>query len=95
MTRSSPPMQMKQNPATPQSSRPWVGAAGKLAIAIFVLTLLGLLFTEHRAHVLGWLPILLLLALCPLLHMTMHGGHGAPDAEDSARSRPADPPHRH
>jgi hypothetical protein len=34
-----------------------------------------LLFTEHRAHVLGaliWLPLL----LCPLLHMFMHGGHG-------------------
>jgi len=34
-----------------------------------------LLFTEHRAHVLGaliWLPLL----LCPLMHIFMHGGHG-------------------
>ncbi len=34
-----------------------------------------LLFTEHRAHVLGvliWLPLL----LCPLMHVFMHGGHG-------------------
>jgi hypothetical protein len=34
-----------------------------------------LLFTEHRAHVLGvliWLPLL----LCPLMHTFMHGGHG-------------------
>jgi Protein of unknown function (DUF2933) len=34
-----------------------------------------LLFTEHRAHVLGaliWLPLL----LCPLMHFFMHGGHG-------------------
>jgi len=34
-----------------------------------------LLFTEHRAHVLGalvWLPLL----LCPLMHLFMHGGHG-------------------
>ena len=33
-----------------------------------------LLFTEHRAHVLGvliWLPLL----ACPLMHMFMHGGH--------------------
>ena len=34
-----------------------------------------LLFTEHRAHVLGaliWLPLL----LCPLMHLFMHGKHG-------------------
>jgi len=34
-----------------------------------------LLFTEHRAHVLGlliWLPLL----ACPLMHLFMHGGHG-------------------
>ena len=34
-----------------------------------------LLFTEHRAHVLGLLPWLFLLA-CPLMHLFMHGGHG-------------------
>jgi len=48
----------------------------------FGLVLLGflviagaLLFTEHRAHVLGaliYLPIL----LCLLMHLFMHGGHG-------------------
>ena len=34
-----------------------------------------LLFTEHRAHVLGilvWLPLL----ACLLMHVFMHGGHG-------------------
>ncbi len=34
-----------------------------------------LLFTEHRAHVLGALILLPLLA-CPLMHLFMHGGHG-------------------
>jgi hypothetical protein len=33
------------------------------------------MLTEHRAHVLGALPFLLLLA-CPLLHLFHHGGHG-------------------
>ena len=33
-----------------------------------------LLFTEHRAHVLGLLPYAILLA-CPLMHMLMHHGH--------------------
>ncbi len=33
------------------------------------------LVTEHRAHVFGALPYLLLLA-CPLMHVFMHRGHG-------------------
>jgi len=42
---------------------------GFLAVAGFFL------FTEHRAHALGILPYLILLA-CPLMHMFMHHGHG-------------------
>ena len=62
----------------------------------WILVLLGfaviaaiLLFTEHRAHVLGVL-IYLPLLLCPLMHVFMHGGHrghgisGQPDRERSA-----------
>lgn len=45
---------------------------GFLAIAGF------LLFTEHRAHLLGILPYLILLA-CPLMHLFMHHGHGGHD----------------
>lgn len=33
------------------------------------------LLTEHRAHVVGALPLLILLA-CPLMHVFMHHGHG-------------------
>ncbi len=42
---------------------------GFLAVAGFFL------FAEHRAHVLGVLPYLFLLA-CPLMHLFMHHGHG-------------------
>ena len=45
----------------------WV-LIGFLAIAAFFL------FTEHRAHLLGVLPFLLLF-LCPLLHFFGHHGH--------------------
>lgn len=48
--------------------------AGFVAIALFFL------LTEHRAHLLGALPYLLVLA-CPLMHLFhRHGnhGHGAP-----------------
>ena len=41
---------------------------GFLAIGGFFLV------TEHRAHLLGWLPFILL-ALCPLMHFFGHGGH--------------------
>ena len=33
------------------------------------------LWTEHRAHLLGFLPYAFLLA-CPLMHVFMHHGHG-------------------
>ena len=42
---------------------------GFMVIAAF------LLLSEPRAHVLGVLPYLLLLA-CPLMHLFMHHGHG-------------------
>lgn len=47
----------------------WIIAlAGFLVISAFFL------FSEHRAHFLGFLPYLLLL-LCPIFHLFMHGGH--------------------
>lgn len=51
------------------TSRAFLVSLAFLAIAVF------LLLSEHRAHFLGALPFLLL-ALCPLLHVFMHGRHG-------------------
>jgi hypothetical protein len=54
---------------------------GFLAVAGFYL------LTEHTAHVFGVLPFLLF-ALCPLMHLFMHGGHGgdggAPERGDKS-----------
>lgn len=81
-----------------QARRSWTGTTGKIAIGILAVALVALLFTEHRIHVLGWTPLLLLL-LCPLLHMSMHGGHGGHGggaSDDTASTTPAStPPHRH
>jgi hypothetical protein len=50
------------------------------------------LVTEHRAHLLGWLPFLFILA-CPLMHLFMHHGHGSdgsdetPDSDEPDRNR--------
>lgn len=43
------------------------------------------LLAEHRAHVLPFLPWLLL-AACPLLHVFMHGGHGHEGHGESGRA---------
>ena len=61
----------EQQTHDPSGRRPRINWAliGFLAIAAFFL------LTEHRAHLLGVLPFLLL-ALCPLLHLFGHGGHG-------------------
>lgn len=75
-----------------QSGR--IGSGG-IFIA-FALIALFFLFTEHRAHLFGWLPFLLLLA-CPLLHFFHgHGGHGdhagqqgQPRDSDSGTGRPS------
>lgn len=46
------------------------------------------LVTEHRAHLLGWLPFLFVLA-CPLMHLFMHHGHGGADhGEPVGRNKP-------
>jgi len=47
--------------------------SGLVLIAVLAIAAL-FLWQEHKAHLLGALPFVLLL-LCPLLHM-FHGGHG-------------------
>ena len=50
---------------------------GFLAIAAYFL------LTEHRAHVVPYLPFLLLLA-CPLMHLFMHHGHSGHGGHEQA-----------
>ena len=47
---------------------PWIWVTLAVVLGFF-------LFTEHRAHLFGVLPYLLIL-LCPLMHVFMHKGHG-------------------
>lgn len=61
------------------------------------------LLTEHRAHLFGILPFILL-AACPLLHIFGHGGHGSHGGDEGGRGGEAEkrpgqkaepPPHAH
>ena len=46
---------------------------------------------EHRAHLLGVLPYLILLA-CPLMHLFMHRGHGHGSGGNEPPASTAVPP---
>jgi hypothetical protein len=50
------------------------GSRNRLVLIGFLAIAAYFLWTEHRAHVVQFLPYALLL-LCPLLHL-FHGGHG-------------------
>ncbi len=56
--------------------RSWLWSRSGLVLLVFLGVAAFFLITEHTAHVFGVLPYLLLL-LCPLMHLFMHGGHGA------------------
>lgn len=79
-TGTAPP---PPDPGRPRPGTNWV-LIGFLAVAAFFL------LAEHRAHLLGWLPYLLLLA-CPLMHLFHgHGGHGS--HRDGGGDGPSDKP---
>lgn len=79
----------------------------RYAIGLLVFGAIALVFllAEHRAHLLGALPFLLL-AACPFMHVFMHHGHGSHDhsrtnatgdrdAEAPASGESTDATHRH
>ena len=71
-----------------QTNGRW-NAVSKYVFIGFALIAGYFLITEHRAHVVQYLPFLLLLA-CPLLHLFHgHGGHGG-HGEDERSSGSAD-----
>lgn len=61
---------------------PWVWLILAVVLGFFLLT-------EHRAHLFGALPFLLLL-LCPLMHLFMHHGHGGHDHSGTGRGASPD-----
>lgn len=56
-------------------------------LPVFLVIAAFFLFTEHRAHLFGILPYLLLLA-CPLMHLFMHHGHGGHGHHGHQASKP-------
>ncbi len=55
--------------------RSWWRTPTGITVIGFALILAFYILREHYGHALGILPYLIIL-LCPLLHLFMHGGHG-------------------
>lgn len=58
----------------------WMTPQGLVAL-LFISFPTYFLFIEHREHIFQFLPYLILL-LCPLMHIFMHGGHGNHHSSD-------------
>lgn len=61
-------------------SRAGLVLAGFLAVAGFFL------WQEHAAHIIGYLPLILILGACVGMHLFMHGGHGGEHRSHSDKS---------
>ena len=63
----------------------WLRSRSGLVFFGFAAIALFFLWEEHKAHLLGALPWILVL-LCPLMHL-FHGGHGGHSGDDEQNKR--------
>ncbi|WP_299364934.1 DUF2933 domain-containing protein [uncultured Paracoccus sp.] len=66
------------------TSRDFLASRSALVLAVFLAIGGFYLITEHTAHLVGYAPLLLLVALCGGMHFFMHGGHGHGGNGDNA-----------
>lgn len=64
-----------ENAAEHANAPPFWRSRYGIGLLVFGAIAAYFLLTEHLAHVVGALPLLILLA-CPLMHVFMHHGHG-------------------
>ena len=57
-----------------QSTTPWWRDRTQLTLAVFLAIAAYFLWTEHEAHVIEFLPWILIVG-CVGMHLFMHGGH--------------------
>ena len=67
--------------------RRWLWSPTGLVLLAFLAIAAFFLVTEHTAHVFGVLPFLLVF-LCPLLHLFLHGRHGGGHTGHGERQTP-------
>ena len=63
-----------------------------LGLLVFLAAAGFFLWEEHEAHILGYLPLTLILGACLGMHFFMHGGHGGHGGGHKNRGGPAKGP---
>lgn len=58
-----------------------------LALSVFLAAAGFLLWEEHEVHILGYLPVVLILGACIGVHFLLHSGHGGHD-DNNRRGAP-------
>ncbi len=58
-----------------------------LGLLAFLVIAIVLLWEEHQAHILGYLPLTLLLGACVGMHFFMHGAHNHSHHNDAPRDQ--------
>ncbi len=82
-----------ENASEHTNSPPFWRSRYGIGLLVFGAIAAYFLLTEHLAHVVGALPLLILLA-CPLMHVFMHhghGGHGHNHGDDASKSESPKP----
>lgn len=69
----------------PRETRKFLNTPAGYALCVFLVVAGLLLWIEHRAHILGLLPLLLPLLICVGMHFFMHRGHGGHHGHDGDR----------
>jgi hypothetical protein len=67
----------------------WLFSPRGVALCAFLAVAAFYLWTEHRAHLLGFLPYAIFL-ICPLMHFFMHRGHGGHGGHTGHNAMPDD-----
>ncbi|WP_416047453.1 DUF2933 domain-containing protein [Cupriavidus basilensis] len=80
-------MNQQHNNHDPREAAHRTVSRSKVVLIGFLLVIAYFLWTEHRAHIIYFLPFLLV-AACLLMHFFMHGSHGHRNQQDET---PKDP----
>jgi hypothetical protein len=70
-----------------EGRRPFLKTPAGLALCVFMAVAALFLWLEHRAHVLGALPLILPLLICVGMHFFMHRGHGGHGGDGGRHER--------
>jgi hypothetical protein len=76
-----------ESPDAGEERRAFLNTPAGFALCVFLAIGAIFLWLEHRAHVMGALPLILPLLICVGMHFFMHRGHGGHDGNGGHHER--------